>query len=196
MNQKIAEYVTNRFVENGIIEEKDKAVYQYGVSQGVVILINLITTVLIGMVFGMVEQSIIFILAFIPIRIYAGGYHAESQIRCYVLSSLLIAAAMINCKLVSWNTVIGFTEAGIGTLLLLLFSPVADKKKPISMEEKISYKKISSGFLIAELFIAGIFFRFTQMKGFQSIVTALFFLGIILIAGKIKNSSRDKQFNI
>ena len=41
-----------------------------------------------------------FILAYIPIRSYAGGYHASTQLRCYILSNAVVVAVLIAIRLV------------------------------------------------------------------------------------------------
>ncbi len=188
MNQRIAAYVTEKFVKNGIVTEKDKALYQYGVSQGVVIIFNILTTIFIGALFGMIWESMLFLLAFIPIRIYAGGYHAGSQIKCYIMSSLMIMLAMLDCKLIAVCSAAGFAEALAGALLLLAFAPVADKNKPITEDERSAYRRITQLFLLGELMMTAVFYCCSQSREFHALAAAVFFLGGIVTAGKIKNS--------
>lgn len=53
---------------------------------GITVLINLISTIVIGVIAGNVFESIAFLVFYIPLRSYAGGYHASTPRRCYFIS--------------------------------------------------------------------------------------------------------------
>ncbi len=70
--------VVDYFIQNNIIKEKDKELYLYGLQQGAFILVNIVTTLLIGYAFDMIWQSVVFMVAYLPLRAFAGGYHART----------------------------------------------------------------------------------------------------------------------
>ena len=86
LSGKIAESLTN----SGVITTEDRELYEYGLHHGLLMIINLLTTVVIGLLFKMVWQSFVFMIAYIPLRTYAGGYHAKTQFRCYLLSIVIM----------------------------------------------------------------------------------------------------------
>ena len=57
----------------------------------------------------MLFETIIFIITYIPIRIYAGGYHARTQTKCYIFSvfMLILALYIIKLQLMSNILIIG-----------------------------------------------------------------------------------------
>lgn len=54
---------------------------------------------MIGFTFGMVWQSVLFTAAYMTLRVYAGGYHAPTQLRCYILSFIMVVTALL---LIDW----------------------------------------------------------------------------------------------
>lgn len=77
-------------VKNEIIPSDDREIYIYGLKQGFILLVNIFTTFVIGFAFNKTMETIIFLVTYIPLRIYAGGYHARTQMGCYICSVVLI----------------------------------------------------------------------------------------------------------
>ena len=70
---------SQKLANNNIINSEDRELYSYGLKQGMIMLINLLTTLAIGLVFNMLAESVILTVAYIPIRIYSGGYHSRTE---------------------------------------------------------------------------------------------------------------------
>ena len=85
-------------INRNIIEEEDKEIYSYGFNQILFIMLNFITILIIGILFNMLFETIIFMSTYIPIRIYAGGYHARKQTKCYI-HYLIIIINLYNLKI-------------------------------------------------------------------------------------------------
>ena len=83
MFAKLSDTIARSFVAHGTISEDRFAVCRYGIGQTFSILLNLVTTLCIGIAFGMIGESLLFLAAYIPLRSYAGGFHAATPMRCY-----------------------------------------------------------------------------------------------------------------
>lgn len=86
MFKKTACKITQRLCEKDIISERDFDLYEYGFNMGITVLLNLISTIVIGVIAGKVFESIAFLVFYIPLRSYAGGYHASTPRRCNFIS--------------------------------------------------------------------------------------------------------------
>ena len=62
---------------------------------GITVLLNLISTIVIGVIAGKVFESIAFLVFYIPLRSYVGGYHASTPRRCYFISIVIIMAMLL-----------------------------------------------------------------------------------------------------
>ena len=67
--------------ENGSIDHKYRDVYVYAVQTVFVYIFNILSGVAIGIAMGEVLPCILFLIAVIPLREHAGGYHASMPIR-------------------------------------------------------------------------------------------------------------------
>ena len=73
MANNMIKKITKYFIVNDLIKDEDKEVYVYGLHQGLLILLNIITTIVIGLIFKAVWESILFIIAYTLLRTYVEG---------------------------------------------------------------------------------------------------------------------------
>ena len=75
---------------NGILEEKDRRLYEYayGVLLGRVVIYLII--VILGIITGNWMEMIVFLLPFTVLRQYAGGIHLEKAGGCMAVSGILV----------------------------------------------------------------------------------------------------------
>ncbi|MDD2482169.1 MAG: accessory gene regulator B family protein [Lutispora sp.] len=186
MSFSIAEKITEKLEASQIINSEDKELYTYGLVQGFSIIISIAITAIIGTIFRMIVDVIFFTIAFIPLRLYAGGYHAKTQVRCYVFSIVMITAVLLGIRLIPWNDYICFIVAlGAGSIIVSL-APVEDSNKPLDQKEKAVYKRrtyVVLGILTA-LILAFWFMGLHQTS--VCIIMALTVLAFMLVLGKIK----------
>ena len=71
-------------------EEEKEEIIRYGLDKIKNSCMMSAVTLLMGYAFHVFLQSIVFLICFIALRKYAGGYHADTQKRCYVISVLII----------------------------------------------------------------------------------------------------------
>lgn len=178
---RIVEY----FVQNNIIHHKDKELYFYGLQQGFFILINIITTLLIGLAFSMVWQSIIFMVTYLPLRAYAGGYHARTHYFCYLFSIMLTSVVLMAIKLMPWTGTSSILILLAAGLVIFILAPVEDTNKPLDSNEATLYKKRTRIILCVEICVAWIMLILGVDQILFSITTSLLTLSFMLLLGKV-----------
>lgn len=196
MFSSIAEKITIHLESNNAFKSEDRAIYQYGVQQGLSIMLNLSTTLLLGIVTGMIWESIIFLAAYMLLRRYAGGFHAKTPARCYIYSSVMVLLALLGIKYMYNSILISICMFIVGSLIIFLFSPIEDKNKPLDAAEQLVYQKRTRFYLIVEvvLDIAMMCLGFKVL--YEPISISLFCLGILVALGKVKNVIRNKNVQI
>lgn len=142
-----------RFAENGNIQEKYVELYKVAMESALAMVINIVTTLTIGYLLGMWWHSVILFAAFIPLRSYAGGYHARGYVSCYLESCTLLTAMLFMIKNVLqkeemiWGTWLLFAVA---TAVIFWLAPLADENKPISEKETVVFKRRTRRILLLE----------------------------------------------
>jgi hypothetical protein CLOSPO_01728 len=190
MFSKCSEKIADKLQCNNIIDVERYEICRYGINQLFTTILDFATILFIGFVFNMVLEGIIFTAAYIPIRIYAGGYHAKSPQRCWMFSAIMLLIVLCIIKYTPNNPIffwIYTVLSLISCVIIWTLSPVEDKNKILDEQENIVYRQRTRRILYAEISLSIILYALHC----YSIVTILemvwFSLSVMLILGIIKN---------
>ena len=116
-------------------------VYIYGFELLVSSVIETISLLLIGLLTGKLIDTIIFIISFSSIRVFSGGYHANSYLKCFIVTVayylLVLFSAYIMLAFPNRTIIlIAIITLFLSLILFILMSPVKSKGKSI-----LNYKK-------------------------------------------------------
>lgn len=146
MINKLSSLISSKFVEHNIISKSVKDVYRYGIEITISSIIGFVITCLIGLLFRMLMQTMLFYVIFILLRSMTGGYHAKTYLKCNFIFSI-ITLFIVTFSKAAYEMQIYF---GILTLLFLpsiaifiWIAPVENVNKPIKAEKRVYWKSIS-----------------------------------------------------
>jgi accessory gene regulator B len=91
----INKYLTEKMIDYHIIEPEDIEIYTYGLTNGFIIIANILTTLLFACLIEKIDIAIIMLLSFIPLRSFSGGMHCKSKTACYMISNIIILILLI-----------------------------------------------------------------------------------------------------
>ncbi len=165
-------------------EEDERSVIEFGIGILLSKMLNLITEIIIGCLFSMILETVIFLLAFSFFRSYSGGFHASSSLKCYISSSAIMAVALLIIRYADMP-IANIAFALLGTVLCLILAPVESKNKPLNEIEKAVYRKraLIILFFILSVMIGSYFLHINFI--FTTLSVVLLIEGIMLILGKI-----------
>lgn len=192
---KLALKTAEKFVKNDNVLYDRIEIYQYGFFVFFSNIFFLIITSVIGMIFDVFLQSIIFFFAFFSIRQFAGGYHASTETRCEVLSTLSILACIVAIKLsktYDFQTVLLLITI-LSAVCIFVFCPLDTPEKPLSEKEYKYFRKVSwlILFVIAAAIIVSYVFKFQMVL--VPCCLSLILESILLAAGKIKRVAQKNN---
>lgn len=148
-----------------------------------------------GLILGCIFESIIFYIAFQFIRRYAGGYHAKTETRCEILSTLSILCCIVLIKLSKMYDIrIALLSISlVFTVLIFIFCPLDTSEKPLSDKEYKYFRKIS--WIILSLVIVAIIvsFIFKFNVVFAPCCASVILEGVLIGTGKIKKVYNEKR---
>lgn len=187
--EKLSHKIGDDLVRSGVVKEEDAEVYIYGINQILAYVLNASSSLIIGLIFGVTFEIIIFMAAYIPLRSFAGGYHAKTPLRCYIFSVIMLIVVSIGLKYLSVSEWVYYAVLLVSVLGILVLSPVEDRNKPLDEMEHKVYKKRAVIISTAELVISGLL----KLAGLENLFVAVVYsfatLGFMLVAGKIKNNA-------
>ena len=91
----ISERLLGGMIKEGIISAEDREIYLFGIKELFSQIFTYSIMLGIGAAFGMLMETIVFLVVYMSLRVYAGGYHASTQLRCYILSFGMVIAALM-----------------------------------------------------------------------------------------------------
>lgn len=129
--------------EKGISRPEEREIIIYGLTAGIELMASIITTIVLGFIFGLAIESLIFLGTFAWIRTYAGGYHCKKAINCYFMSSGVIALVLGVAQFTPKELMFGISGLMLflGVLVLLKLAPVETPSKPLDQVERKYYRK-------------------------------------------------------
>ncbi len=187
MLERLSEKFAGRLIQAGIITEEDTDVYTYGFFQSVMMILNIVTTLILGIVFQLLIPCIILNLAYIPIRTNAGGHHASSPFKCYINSTIIIAVLLSIIKWVAIPTVISIAILTVSSAVIFILAPVETENNPLDETERQVYKKRTRIVLCIEIAVFAVLLVFAKSQIAGIIALGLLTECLMLIMGYVKN---------
>ncbi len=188
---RMSEKITNELIKSQIIDECDLEIYSFGIYQGIGFIFNIFTTILIFSLFDMLIQGLIFSIFYFLLRSYAGGFHSESTLSCYILSAFLIILSSIIMRVLVLTPSLWLLFF-ILWLFIFLYAPVDTKTKRLDSVEKKVYQVKTRCILIIVISLIGIFHICSFYEGSFALVMSVFLEGIMLVFGETKNYLADE----
>lgn len=172
----------------GYIKESDIELCRYGLELFITSVFEVAAILAAALAVGNFIETVLFLLAFLPVRIYGGGYHADTRLRCflilvfvYILFSIVLHfELMLQYK----YCMAAFTVLDLAAVCA--WAPASGKK--MSSQEKRFYRRVSitSAALELILVISACVFGFYDLHIYIIALGALTAF-ISITAGKLKS---------
>lgn len=156
MISKVAGSFLRFFQVDSKVDEERLEICRYGMEILISTLINMISIMIIGVIGGAWQESMLFLICFSFLRKQTGGYHAGSYFTCNL--SLIFCYSILVWSYQSTVDEFGWTGMiiiyCIHFLIWYLFMPVENANKPLSDLQKKRAKKYSFVISIAYAMIS------------------------------------------
>ena len=197
MLNKYAIHLTNKLCKSISLTNDEKEKYVYGFEITISTLIAMLSIAFISVLFDNILYSVLFIIFFYSIRLFCGGYHASSYLKCFILTNSIFVSTILLSKLVIKFDLkqIVILLVIFSSILIFLFSPVKNKNHPHSKERYIKFKIISK--VLTIVYTLSYFLLFFHIGSEQIVIQAawsytwvsiLILIEIIKQKGGIKNA--------
>ncbi len=183
------------FVKNGLVDKEDEEVYAYGMEILLSAITNAVTALLIAVLTDTFFPCLLFLVSFVTMRIYAGGYHADTHLRCVIT---LIAAQSVFIFIIKTISIDALTWCipifmAVSIPVMIIFAPVEHPNKPLS--EKLKHKLRKKALISMTIWLtAALVFVIAGniIIGF-SLSSGLLMISAAMIAEKIKLVKKNEK---
>ncbi len=193
MINKISCHLTDLFMKNTENAEalQYREVYQYVLFLILNYLFFFGYSLILGTLLGVPFQSLGFFISITFLRRYAGGYHANTENRCLIISSLFFLTGITLIKImniyadrINFNIILSISV--ICSLIILFLCPCDSPSKPVAKEKRKSIR-IKCITIIVMIFTAILLLlKFNKPQFISLFFSAIVIETVLMIAGKIK----------
>jgi accessory gene regulator B len=137
MLERLSRQVVCTWVQQGIVSEEDRDTYVYGVELALSTTLNFICIVMIGILFQNTFSFVPFLLAFIPLRMIGGGFHAKSHLSCTLCTVVIFCLSLVVAQqpMGNYSGLFCIVITIIASVIFLVLAPVASFNKPLNEYE-------------------------------------------------------------
>lgn len=187
MTEKLCRSMTDWLVSREAIEESSRAIYEYGLYLFILTMLNVTTALTLGALLQVFWPTCLFLLFFMPLRQYAGGYHAKTSLRCYFLSTGAMLASQLMFRFWLPEKEISVALFLGASVLVWLLAPVPALTKPLSSPEYRAYRKRARLVLAVQLLLMVVFLLLQAEEILFYLALAVTMASILVVAGRIQN---------
>lgn len=195
MEGRLAENMCKMLVKWEIIPDDLKEVYVYGFELLFSFLTNTIIILTLGIILNQIICTISFLIVFILVRRFTGGFHAQTYLHCkfftvgtYLL--VLLFSITLNVKPFLF-IILGI----IAMLVIIKWGPVENPNKPLTSQDMKKHQIISI-ILIETLLIINCFLTMISVTLSNAVFyTLLSIIALMFIAIINKGRRKDNEGN-
>lgn len=189
MFKNIADDIAFVLVRDRIVESEKRDFYRYGAES---LLLNL-SIVIIALIITFITNTwmhfLIFMLMFVPLRIYAGGYHAKTSRVCMITSTVLYIVTVGIIKFIPELYKSKVALIAIADIVILIFikAPIINKNNIL---DKKSFKRnrIISRILISLDSIIFITLALLKINAASSVMIFIILIGFLMIKSVLESA--------
>lgn len=189
MIEKIAKKVVTWQVQKDYLLIKDETLYIYAYELLIGQAVNILIACFLAIVFHVYTIVLIFLVSYIPLRSYAGGYHAKSYNMCTIASTVMVCIVCIAAKVIPYDSIIWLNLAGgmISGILIFKLAPVQDHNKPLEQVERECYRRRSREIWALETALCAVCYLLNFKNISLAIILGHLALSVMLCIGRVKN---------
>lgn len=196
MLHRLSEMIADYFFDDK--EQYSTDIYVYGIELAISSIIGTLLIIVLGIVTGYLTECVIFMITLTSIRIFSGGYHADTYLKCNVITLISIMFSLITSivmKIFFAKQMVLLSLISIFVLLVLtivICCPIENKNKPIQQEDRNKYKWLSLTIVIIQASVCFIFYYIYGFDQVLIVIPTMFVVNLSIFAEIILKQRREK----
>ena len=154
MIHKISKFIVDYLKEKKVID--NCAVYQYGCELLVSTILGFTIVIAISLIANKIIVGMIFLVMFVNLRSYTGGYHANSYMKCNLTLTSIYIILMLIVLYLNLYLVLAILclLTPLSIIVIFQYSPISNGKKIIEPSARIGHNKKAKRLTIIYTIIA------------------------------------------
>lgn len=151
----ISDSIATELSSQGIIQKEDVDKCKYGLEVMLSSLLEILSILLLSVFVGNFLETLLLFAAFIPLRVYAGGYHANTKLKCYLISVAVYTVFTVTTYILPEELylLISVLCTVFSLTMVFITAPIVHHNKSVNDIERKYYRKFSIIIVMAETMI-------------------------------------------
>ena len=154
----------------------NREIITFGLTKMISTALMLMFTIIISVLMGDFLVGILFEASFIMLRRYAGGYHAETQEKCMIMTYLSTLLCVATIFFVPVNMYFAGALVALFNIEIFRRAPIESKNKPLNLIEKMIYRRKT---IVITLLLSVLFLLFIMLD--LPIYSKTIFVAMLLV---------------
>jgi len=138
--EKILVKIVGHWRKSGFIDKSDTDVYIYGLDLLIFTMLNILAIIITSVVINKFVESVILLVAIIPLQSYGGGYHAKTHLRCFLIMYIGWWAVILIMPLITPFIAL---IMNIGSIIIIFcLAPVPHVNVTMSAEHRLKLRRL------------------------------------------------------
>lgn len=151
---RLAARLVGEAIDFGIISKEEQELYVCILCTMGFSAITWATLLILGYLFGCLPGCLVFLVLYLPLRIFAGGLHCNNRRNCYILSVVIFAVMIFTYHMMESASYIWFDYLlYISVAVIIIMAPVQDKNKPLECAEARHHRRTALKILMVEIIL-------------------------------------------
>ncbi|WMJ22353.1 accessory gene regulator B family protein [Paludicola sp. MB14-C6] len=187
--------ITNFLCKKEVINLRDKSIYQYGCEVIISAIVGFTLILVTGVILEEILLSVVFLLVFVPLRMFTGGYHADNYLKCNIVFECLFLATIFSTRIfISYFTYPAVILFGVFSFITILcYAPIENENKPLTEEEKKKHKLTGAILCIFYEIIILLVYPLASKLSVTATIT-LFIVTVLILYQKVKDGNDHEKF--
>lgn len=142
---RLTSYIATTLAESGIVDKADAEICRYGIELFIISVGEILAVLLLSIFVGNFFETLLFFVGFAPLRLYAGGYHSDTRLRCFLvlLGVFFLITAIFRFVPIDTYQILICINSFFSLVIVFAFAPVINVKKTTTAEQASKFRKIS-----------------------------------------------------
>lgn len=190
MFHNLAEDIAYLLIKNKVADIEKRDIYVFGVEVLLLNSLNILTAFIVSIITGTKLHFLAFILVFVPLRIFTGGYHAKTSEACYLITTVTYVLSVLCVKRFPdiYLSIPGLIALSVLIVPMILLAPIEHRNNPLSPHERKINRLISIVLIVFDSLVFIAMFLLSNSAA-TSVMIFMAINSIIMLIGSLANGS-------
>ena len=184
MLNKLAAKISSKMLQRGVISGEMFDIYVYGFELVLSFLFSVAVMLFVGIVTNRILHTVLFILVFITLRSFTGGYHANTYGVCFMVTISVFIVTILLAEYINICWWYYLLLLSVGLPIIYIFAPIEHHNKPLETNDKARCKMISTILFLSFNIVGMVFTKVNATLSSVIFFTLVFDLFLLFVKSK------------